>query len=774
MVTRWKKWVSVIVLFLGLYLTLAGCAGTWYAAWGLVPRGLGPEVVFQSDYRDTAYFRGEMTGYLDGILNCLQTGDTSQLWPGAHVDTNLLYCGRYYGEDGGLVVQTSNTDHDLVMGAPEGYNFLLSFRDGKVSITQDGEELDVYGDGYYTGESQWDVPGYINRDRGDWSGYMVCLAVSAQPVDHGWWEPIWSMTQLIAYVRYGYLGLFGVWAGALLCLTLAVTLRKARREARASIAARTAKVWFEVKVLWTIFPAFLFWQLLIGGFFWGLSAFAAVTGLVFLVFYPVLLYLTGCDLRHNKQVWKNSLCARLLSGGRLAAGALSTRQGAAARLASRIWFEWKLLLVVLYPFAALWVLRRLRWSLGYGGLSGLLFLALCAGAALLWLAALYVLLCDLRCNKTPWRHGLCAFLLSGLARLWRTLRGAELSQPLRRRFLARMAAAAAGVGVLAILALGTVFRYCWNHAGASWLGSILAALLAVLLLLLPLAWLLDRTWVLLRDLFPLTGQLAALRTGAAPEPLELPEGSDLSAAAEDLNAVREGLRSAVAEQMKSERMKVELIANVSHDLKTPLTSVVSYAELLGEEEDLPPHVKDYIRILNEKAKRLQVMVQDVFEVSKAASGELPLRMERLDLTRLLDQTLADMDEAIRGSGLTLRATLPGSPVWITADGDRLYRVFQNLIQNALRYSLEGSRVYLTLEVREGRAVAAVKNTSREELPAGVDFTARFVRGDKSRTDGGSGLGLAIASSFTAACGGTLRVETDADLFTVAVSFPILS
>lgn len=761
----------MIVLFLGFYLTLAGCVGTWYAVWGLVPRGLGPEVALRSDYRDTAYFRGEMTGYLDGILNCLQTGDTSQLWPGAHVDTNLLYCGRYYGEDGGLVVQTSNTDHDLVMGAPEGYNFLLSFRDGKVSITQDGEELDVYGDGYYTGESQWDVPGYINRDRGDWSGYMVCLAVSAQPVDHGWWEPIWSMTQLIAYVRYGYLGLFGVWAGALLCITLAVTLRKTRREARAAIAARTAKVWFEVKVLWTLLPAFLFWQLLIGGFFWGLNAYAAAIGLVFLVCYPVLLYLTGCDLRHNRQVWKHSLCARLLSGGRSAAGALSARQGSAARLASRIWFEWKLLLVVLYPFAALWILPRLRWYLGYGGLSDLLFLVLCAGAALLWSAILYVVLCDLRHNEKPWRHGLCALVLSGFARLWRVLRGAELSQPLRRRFLGRMAAASAGVGVLALMAFWTFFRQFYDGTSLSGPAALLIALLTVLLLLLPLAWLLDRTWVLLRDLVPLTDQLSILRTGTAAQPLKLPEGSDLSDAAVDLNRVQEGLRSAVAEQMKSERMKVELIANVSHDLKTPLTSVVSYAALLGEEEDLPPHVKDYIRILNEKARRLQVMVQDVFEVSKAASGELPLRLERLDLTRLLDQTLADMDEAIRESGLTFRATLPSNPVWITADGDRLYRVFQNLIQNALRYSLEGSRVYVTLEAMEGRAVARLKNTSRDELPSGVDFTARFVRGDASRTDGGSGLGLAIASSFTAACGGALRVETDADLFTVEVTFP---
>ncbi|MCC2257760.1 HAMP domain-containing sensor histidine kinase [Intestinimonas aquisgranensis] len=758
----------MIVLFLGFYLTLTGCVGTWYAVWGLVPRGLGPEVVYQSDYRDTAYFRREMTGYLYDVLNCLQSGRNYYLWDYADLDTNLLYSGSYRSGYNDIVY--TNTDYDLSRGLPEGYGFLLAFRNGKVIITKDGETVDVYGNGYYTSDSQWDVPGYINRDSSGLYNYTVYLAVASQPVDHGWWEPIWDMKQVITYVRYGYLGLFGVWAGAVLCLTLAVVLRKARRKARAAIAARTAKVWFEVKALWTIFPAFLFWELLIGGFFWGLSAFAAAIGLVFLLCYPVLLYLTGCDLRHNKQVWKNSLCAKLLSGGKSAAGALSARQAAAARLASHIWFEWKLLLLVFLPFPALWILSELRWAVNYVE-SFLFFLALFVLTAGLWLATFYVVVCDLRCNEKPWRHGLCALVLSGFARLWRILRGAELSQPLRRRFLARMAVAAAGVLILAFLALVTVFGYCWDHTGLSLFASILTALLVVLLLLLPLAWLLDRTWVLLRDLVPLTDQLSTLRSGGAAQPLTLPEGSDLSAAAGDLNRVQEGLRSAVAEQMKSERMKVELIANVSHDLKTPLTSVVSYAALLGEEEDLPPHVKDYIRILNEKARRLQVMVQDVFEVSKAASGELPLHMEQLDLTRLLDQTMADMDETIRRRGLTFRTTLPSNPVWITADGDRLYRVFQNLIQNALRYSLEGSRVYVTLEVIEGRAVARLKNTSRDELPSGVDFTARFVRGDVSRTDGGSGLGLAIASSFTAACGGTLRVETDADLFTVEVTFP---
>ena len=150
-----------------------------------------------------------------------------------------------------------------------------------------------------------------------------------------------------------------------------------------------------------------------------------------------------------------------------------------------------------------------------------------------------------------------------------------------------------------------------------------------------------------------------------------------------------------------------------------------------------------------------------------------MHWEDLDLAKLLRQTLADQAEPIAQSGLTFRTELPQDPVPVRADGDRLYRVFQNLIQNALKYALEGSRVYISLTVREKEAVARVQNTSREELPQGVDFTERFVRGDPSRTDGGSGLGLAIASSFTQACGGELEIVTDADLFTAQVRLPLL-
>lgn len=254
------------------------------------------------------------------------------------------------------------------------------------------------------------------------------------------------------------------------------------------------------------------------------------------------------------------------------------------------------------------------------------------------------------------------------------------------------------------------------------------------------------------------------------ERLQLSEDTDLQEAADNLNEIQKGMETALAERVKSERMKVDLVTNVSHDIKTPLTSIISYVELLRQEEELPQYVKEYIQILGEKSERLRGIVQDVFEVSKATSGQLPINMETLDMGKLLRQTLADMDGQIAESTLIMKDSVPQEPVLVQADGQRLYRVFQNLLQNALRYSLPGSRIYLTLVDEAGEAVVRIKNTSSVELSGDKDFTERFVRGDESRTDGGSGLGLSIAKSFTEACGGRFSVETDADLFTVTVRF----
>jgi signal transduction histidine kinase len=237
---------------------------------------------------------------------------------------------------------------------------------------------------------------------------------------------------------------------------------------------------------------------------------------------------------------------------------------------------------------------------------------------------------------------------------------------------------------------------------------------------------------LARDIGHLADQTAAIRSGNLDVPSALPEDGDLHQIAEDLSQIQSGLQQALSDRTRSERMKVELIANVSHDLKTPLTSILSYAELLRQ-EPLEGAAADYARIIDEKAQRLKAMVQDVFEISKAASDQLPVELERLDFAKLVRQTLADMADPIEKSGLTLRTDLPEGEVPVVADGKRLYRVFQNLIQNALQYSLPGSRIYLQLTAGEGRAEASIRNTSRQELPAGVDCTvfhymAMLVRG----------------------------------------------
>ena len=217
-------------------------------------------------------------------------------------------------------------------------------------------------------------------------------------------------------------------------------------------------------------------------------------------------------------------------------------------------------------------------------------------------------------------------------------------------------------------------------------------------------------------------------------------------------------------------MKVELVSNVSHDIKTPLTSIISYVDLMNQEPDLPEHVKDYVKILESKSQRLKSMVQDVFEISKAASRQLPVNIDTLDLGKLIRQTLADMSESIERSTLSIKTRIPEEPVLIKADGQRLYRVFQNLLQNALQYSMEHSRIFITLETDGTLAAVSVKNISRYELPERIDYTERFVRGDESRSDGGSGLGLSIAKSFVEACRGSFRIDINADLFMVTVEF----
>jgi len=275
-----------------------------------------------------------------------------------------------------------------------------------------------------------------------------------------------------------------------------------------------------------------------------------------------------------------------------------------------------------------------------------------------------------------------------------------------------------------------------------------------------------------KEVTAITDKISDIRNGDLKAPLHTTENAYLAQTVEDVNMLESGIETAVDQKSRADRMKVELITNVSHDLKTPLTSIINYVDLLCE-EDMSPAAHDYAVALRDKSYKLKAMVQDVFDVSKASSGNMRVEKVVLDLSKLIRQTLADMDERIAESNLSFKINLPEEPVYIEGDGEKLYRVFQNLFVNALQYSLDYSRVHVGLSIQDGVAIATVKNTSRGELNFdNNEITERFVRADASRTSEGSGLGLSIAKSFAEACGGAFRIETDADMFVAIVSFPL--
>ena len=631
--------------------------------------------------------------------------DTSSETPWVEENTATAAPDKHYAADKNLLYQVLGPERELLysnvpagaeisssQNLPEGYNFLLVFRHGRILLRKDGEPVDVYGDGFFTEDSLWDVPGYENFTAGeDAADVTIYMAVREEPVPYvqlngdGASRPandLYSLYQRIQGMQKFYL------LRAVLCvlgiayLVSTRLLRAERRRAEKKLAALTRRVPGEI---------------------WWLAAVLAVLSMVFS---------TGFGGYSPFEFWYYGWVGPTVTDALRLAALLPAN---APALLALVW--------------ALWLRHITRKN-----------------------------------TEREQRRS----LLRGLknAFLARDLK-LPVQKRLRRRSLVRNLTLWA-IMLTAVLCCVPVYEMLWWNFSLTVICVFVPAF--ALMAVLEIFWI-RRDWTLVRDIGLLADQVTAIRDGDLETPVDLPADADLHQTAEQLNDIQAGLHRALAEQTRSERMKVELISNVSHDLKTPLTSVLSYAELLRQ-EPLEGAAADYARIIDEKARRLAVMVQDVFEVSKAASGQLPVHLERLDFAKLLRQTLADLEGPISQSGMTFRIELPEMPVMITADGRRLYRVFQNLIDNALKYALAGSRVYLSLKTEAGRAEASLRNTSREELPTGVDLTARFVRGDASRTDGGSGLGLSIASSFTEACGGDFRVETLADLFTAVVSFPL--
>ncbi|MCM3390048.1 HAMP domain-containing sensor histidine kinase [Ureibacillus chungkukjangi] len=242
--------------------------------------------------------------------------------------------------------------------------------------------------------------------------------------------------------------------------------------------------------------------------------------------------------------------------------------------------------------------------------------------------------------------------------------------------------------------------------------------------------------------------------------------------AANLNDLREGVRNSMTEQAKSERMKTELITNVSHDLRTPLTSIITYTDLLKNPNLTEEERKQYIDVLDKKSARLKTLIEDLFEVSKMASGNIEITKQRLDLTQLLKQSIGEHEEEFAKSNFDLRVLMPEQPLFAYVDGQKMWRVIDNLIVNALKYSLEGTRIYITLKQSGSSAEFTVKNISKYELDENVDeLTERFKRADASRHTDGSGLGLAIAQSIADLHNGRLSIDVDGDLFKVTVSVP---
>ncbi len=245
---------------------------------------------------------------------------------------------------------------------------------------------------------------------------------------------------------------------------------------------------------------------------------------------------------------------------------------------------------------------------------------------------------------------------------------------------------------------------------------------------------------------------------------------DMNALASNINDIAKGLDESVNAKLKAERMKTELITNVSHDLKTPITSIINYTELLSKIEDLPEEARDYTAVIAKKSERLKNLTQDLFDISKVQSGNEQIIFEKLDTALLISQSLGEYDNEIGQSGMTFCVDAP-KELYISADGRKMSRVVGNLISNILKYAMKNTRVFITAAEKDGDIVMEFKNISAYPLDFDVDeIVQRFVRGDESRTSEGNGLGLAIAKSYTEICGGQFEIITDGDLFKVRLNF----
>ena len=275
----------------------------------------------------------------------------------------------------------------------------------------------------------------------------------------------------------------------------------------------------------------------------------------------------------------------------------------------------------------------------------------------------------------------------------------------------------------------------------------------------------------MRDLENIKKGVRELKSGNFSNKVEECRSEDYNAIAKDINEIGEGMSLAVEERIKAERMKTDLITNVSHDLKTPLTSIINYADLLSKETLTPAEANDYVKIIKQKSGRLKQLTEDLFDISKVQSGNENFDIEDIDLCLLISQTLAEMDETIKKTGLIFRVSTPDKEVFVKADGKKASRVFENLIGNCVKYSMKNTRVYVDIKNEKGGVRVEIKNIAGYEMDFDEnEISERFVRGDSARSSEGSGLGLAIVKSYIEGFGGSMEIKKDGDLFKVVLRF----
>ena len=390
--------------------------------------------------------------------------------------------------------------------------------------------------------------------------------------------------------------------------------------------------------------------------------------------------------------------------------------------------------------------NRLEWEL-----TGIL---VASGTVSLVIDALFLLffLSIVRLMKAEllWKNSVTCFLIQGLRK---TLKNKNVT-------------------VQAILAFLIHLGLCYVFSMAAFHYRIKGAFLLLIILCAGEAYLLLRKVV---ESLRIIEGVERIRDGDLNSKINVDElHGDNKYLAEAINNIGAGLEQAVADSTKNERMKADLITNVSHDIKTPLTSIVNYVNLLKREDIDNERALGYIKILDEKAQRLKQLTEDLVEASKVSSGNVKLDMQTIDMVELVYQTAGEFEDKFESKGLTIVTKLPNAPVCIKADGRQLYRVIENLYNNVAKYAMENTRVYVEIVSTEEQASFSIKNVSEKVLAlensqAG-DLTERFTRGDVSRTTEGSGLGLSIAKNLTQLMGGKFDINVDGDLFKATLTF----